>query len=129
MTEPRNDDLTDAPEAAAPESEAAAEAAPDLTDAQLAAANDAAEAEVEEAGAGGDTLDESEDIDEELDEGGSADADEDADEADDEVDPLEPVVAKGKAEPIRVWRATNARSRVGQPEKPTGTPFGGRSPQ
>src|SRR4249919_1596546 len=39
---------------------------------------------------------------------------------------LEPVAAKGKAEPIAVWRATHARSRVGQPETATHTPFVGR---
>jgi class 3 adenylate cyclase len=38
-------------------------------------------------------------------------------------EPLEPVAAKGKAEPIPVWRATHARSRVGQPEAATHTPF------
>ena len=36
------------------------------------------------------------------------------------------VEAKGKAEPIRAWRATEARSRVGQPEAATQTPFIGR---
>ena len=41
-------------------------------------------------------------------------------------EPLEPVAAKGKAEPIPVWRATHARSRVGQPEAATHTPFVGR---
>ena len=41
-------------------------------------------------------------------------------------EPLEPVEAKGKAEPIAVWRATHARSRVGQPEAATHTPFVGR---
>jgi class 3 adenylate cyclase/tetratricopeptide (TPR) repeat protein len=41
-------------------------------------------------------------------------------------EPLEPVVAKGKADPIPVWRATHARSRVGQPEAATHTPFVGR---
>ncbi len=41
-------------------------------------------------------------------------------------EPLEPVAAKGKAEPIAVWRATHARSRVGQPEAATHTPFVGR---
>jgi len=41
-------------------------------------------------------------------------------------EPLEPVAAKGKAEPISVWRATHARSRVGQPEAATHTPFVGR---
>src|SRR4249920_3502531 len=39
---------------------------------------------------------------------------------------LEPVAAKGKAEPIAVWRATHARSRVGQPEAATHAPFVGR---
>ncbi len=39
---------------------------------------------------------------------------------------LEPVAAKGKAEPIHVWRATHARSRVGEPEAATHTPFVGR---
>ena len=39
---------------------------------------------------------------------------------------LEPVAAKGKAEPISVWRATHARSRVGQPEAATHAPFVGR---
>ncbi len=41
-------------------------------------------------------------------------------------EPLEPVVAKGKADPIAVWRALEARSRVGQPETATATPFVGR---
>jgi predicted ATPase/class 3 adenylate cyclase len=41
-------------------------------------------------------------------------------------EPLEPVAAKGKAEPIPVWRATHARSRVGQPEAATHTPLVGR---
>ena len=41
-------------------------------------------------------------------------------------DPLAPVAAKGKAEPIAVWRALQARSRVGQPEAATETPFVGR---
>ncbi len=41
-------------------------------------------------------------------------------------EPLEPVAAKGKKEPIPVWRATDARSRVGQPETATHTPFVGR---
>ncbi len=41
-------------------------------------------------------------------------------------EPLEPVAAKGKADPIPVWRATHARSRVGQPEAATHTPFVGR---
>jgi class 3 adenylate cyclase/tetratricopeptide (TPR) repeat protein len=41
-------------------------------------------------------------------------------------EPLEPVAAKGKSEPIAVWRATHARSRVGQPEAATHTPFVGR---
>jgi len=36
------------------------------------------------------------------------------------------VEAKGKAEPIRAWRALEARSRVGQPEAATRTPFVGR---
>ncbi len=39
---------------------------------------------------------------------------------------LEPVEAKGKAEPIQVWRALHARSLVGQPEAATQTPFVGR---
>ena len=41
-------------------------------------------------------------------------------------EPLEPVVAKGKSEPIPVWRALEARSRVGEPETATQTPFIGR---
>ncbi|CAN5315745.1 hypothetical protein BH20ACT13_BH20ACT13_02280 [soil metagenome] len=41
-------------------------------------------------------------------------------------EPLEPVAAKGKVELILVWRATHARSRVGQPETATHTPFIGR---
>src|SRR3970282_1995703 len=41
-------------------------------------------------------------------------------------EPLEPVAAKGKAEPIPVWRATHARSRVGQPEAATPAPSVGR---
>ena len=39
---------------------------------------------------------------------------------------LDPVVAKGKAEPVSAWRALEARSRVGQPEAATQTPFVGR---
>ncbi|HET6623503.1 MAG TPA: adenylate/guanylate cyclase domain-containing protein [Gaiellaceae bacterium] len=39
---------------------------------------------------------------------------------------LEPVSAKGKAEPVENWRAVEARSRVGQPEAATETPFVGR---
>ena len=39
---------------------------------------------------------------------------------------LEPVEAKGKARPIPVWRVVGARSRVGQPESATRTPFIGR---
>jgi class 3 adenylate cyclase/tetratricopeptide (TPR) repeat protein len=41
-------------------------------------------------------------------------------------EPLEPVTAKGKADPIPVWRAVHARSLVGQPEAATQTPFVGR---
>ena len=41
-------------------------------------------------------------------------------------EPLDPVEAKGKADPIPVWRATHARSRVGQPEAATHSPFVGR---
>ena len=41
-------------------------------------------------------------------------------------EPLEPVEAKGKAEPIPVWRVSGARSRVGQPEAATHSPFVGR---
>jgi class 3 adenylate cyclase/tetratricopeptide (TPR) repeat protein len=41
-------------------------------------------------------------------------------------EPLEPVIAKGKAAPVSVWRAVEARSRVGQPETATETPFVGR---
>src|SRR5687767_11392840 len=41
-------------------------------------------------------------------------------------EPLEPVEAKGKAEPISVWRAVGARSRVGQPEAATRSPYVGR---
>ena len=40
--------------------------------------------------------------------------------------PLDAVAAKGKAEPIAVWRATHARSRIGQPEAATKAPFVGR---
>ena len=40
--------------------------------------------------------------------------------------PLEPVTAKGKSEPIPVWRALEARSRVGEPETAARTPFIGR---
>jgi class 3 adenylate cyclase/tetratricopeptide (TPR) repeat protein len=39
---------------------------------------------------------------------------------------LEDVAAKGKAAPIRVWRVVQARSRIGEPETPTRTPFVGR---
>ena len=42
------------------------------------------------------------------------------------LEPLEPVAAKGKAEPIEVWRVVGARGRVGQPEAATQTPFVGR---
>jgi class 3 adenylate cyclase/tetratricopeptide (TPR) repeat protein len=37
-----------------------------------------------------------------------------------------PVEAKGKTDPIQVWRVLGARSRVGQPEAATQTPFVGR---
>ena len=39
----------------------------------------------------------------------------------------EPVEAKGKAEPIPVWRVAGARSKVGQPEAAAHTPFVGRT--
>jgi len=39
---------------------------------------------------------------------------------------LEAVAAKGKSAPISVWRVVQARSRVGEPETPTRTPFVGR---
>jgi class 3 adenylate cyclase/tetratricopeptide (TPR) repeat protein len=39
---------------------------------------------------------------------------------------LAAVAAKGKAEPIPVWRATEAKSRVGQPEAAAQAPFVGR---
>ena len=39
---------------------------------------------------------------------------------------LDAVTAKGKLDPIAVWRAVHARSLVGQPESPTRTPFVGR---
>jgi class 3 adenylate cyclase/tetratricopeptide (TPR) repeat protein len=42
-------------------------------------------------------------------------------------EPLEPVEAKGKAEPIPAWRAVEARSRVGEAEMTTRTPFVGRA--
>jgi len=41
-------------------------------------------------------------------------------------EPLGPVAAKGKADPIAVWRVLRARSRVGEPETGTRTPFVGR---
>jgi class 3 adenylate cyclase/tetratricopeptide (TPR) repeat protein len=41
-------------------------------------------------------------------------------------EPLEAVAAKGKSSPIPVWRVVQARSRVGEPETPTRTPFVGR---
>ncbi|CAN5167214.1 hypothetical protein BH09ACT13_BH09ACT13_11350 [soil metagenome] len=41
-------------------------------------------------------------------------------------EPLEPVAAKGKVEPIPVWRVVQARSRVGEAETATRTPFVGR---
>ena len=40
--------------------------------------------------------------------------------------PLAPVEAKGKGDPIPVWRAMQARARVGQPEAATQTPLVGR---
>jgi class 3 adenylate cyclase/tetratricopeptide (TPR) repeat protein len=39
---------------------------------------------------------------------------------------LEPVTPKGKSAPVAVWRAVQARSRVGQPESATQTPLVGR---
>ena len=39
---------------------------------------------------------------------------------------LAPVEAKGKSEPIAIWRAVEARSRVGEAEMTTRTPFVGR---
>jgi class 3 adenylate cyclase len=41
-------------------------------------------------------------------------------------EPLEAVAAKGKSDPIPVWRVIGARSRVGQPEAATRSPFIGR---
>jgi class 3 adenylate cyclase/tetratricopeptide (TPR) repeat protein len=41
-------------------------------------------------------------------------------------EPVEPIVAKGKSDPIPAWGAVEARSRVGQPEAATQTPFVGR---
>ena len=41
-------------------------------------------------------------------------------------EPLAPVEAKGKSEPIATWRAVEARSRVGEAEMATRTPFVGR---
>ena len=41
-------------------------------------------------------------------------------------EPSASVEAKGKAEPIAAWRAVETRSRVGQPEAATRTPFVGR---
>ena len=44
-----------------------------------------------------------------------------------ETEPLDPVSAKGKAEPIPVWRVVGARSRFGvETERDAGTPFVGR---
>ena len=40
---------------------------------------------------------------------------------------LPPVEAKGKSEPIPIWRAVEARSRVGEAEMTTRTPFVGRA--
>ena len=39
---------------------------------------------------------------------------------------LQAVTAKGKADPIPTWHAVDARSRVGEPEAATKTPFVGR---
>lgn len=41
---------------------------------------------------------------------------------------LDPVTLKGKAEPVRLWRAKGARSRV-RAERPRATPFIGREPE
>ena len=41
-------------------------------------------------------------------------------------EPLAPVEAKGKSDPIATWRAVEARSRVGEAEMTTRTPFVGR---
>jgi class 3 adenylate cyclase len=44
-----------------------------------------------------------------------------------DYEPLEPVTAKGKAEPVRLWRSLGARSRFGIDLEPAGTtPFLGR---
>ena len=44
-----------------------------------------------------------------------------------DYEPLEPVSAKGKAEPVPVWRAVGARSRLGIDLEPSrATPFVGR---
>jgi class 3 adenylate cyclase len=44
-----------------------------------------------------------------------------------DYEPLDPVTLKGKAEPVRVWRATGARSRFGIDLEPArATPFLGR---
>jgi len=90
----------------APGDDAAAEEAPDLSDAQLDAATNAAEAEVEEDEAGGETMAESELIDEELD--GQAGDDGDSEEA--ELAPAAPVRvgARQRAAEAAAARAASA---------------------
>jgi class 3 adenylate cyclase/tetratricopeptide (TPR) repeat protein len=43
-----------------------------------------------------------------------------------EYEHLDPVMVKGKAEPVRIWRARSARSRVPLGAAPPSTPFVGR---
>ncbi len=86
--------------------------APDLTDAQLAAATDASEAEVEEDEAGGETMAEAELVDEELDEGATDSEDAEAQAAaEDEGMPAAPparVGARQRAAEAAALRAAAA---------------------
>ena len=96
----------------APGDDAAAEDAPDLTDAQLAAATDASEAEVEEDEAGGETMSEGDLVDEELAEADPEDAEEAEAEAaaEDEGMPAPPVRvgARQRAAEAAALRAASA---------------------
>jgi hypothetical protein len=93
----------------------------DLTDDELAAANDLAAAEVEEDAAGGDTLAESEEIDEELDEGDSMDLEGDLDGAGDDEARATPRPKGARARAAEAAAARASRSSKGP--RPTRTAF------
>jgi hypothetical protein len=117
------DRLNDAPgDDLVPTADEIAEETPDLTDAEIAAASDAAADEVGEAEAGGETLEEAEAYDaEELLEGEAADETED--EADEERAPAPPGRRLTAAEAAARRSAGPGRMRDARGPKPTRTAF------